>query len=546
MKKRFISLKESVLGQSDNNSIVNVNPVVDPSAALTDPMDTKFVPKNDLELSAALAAAAQSTKLSPEEAFEKVEAALKDDNDEGDMKTEKSLEEAIRQQVRSIIKEVTLSQLPPSLRQDYLDAGAPATGQIPPEVLAKVQARPETTRLGSKQRAEMSAAQKWAQPVSGDVPAVTKVPASGTAAGQQKFEKDPSLLTKLDKMLPEIQVSKKTGEELSKVAEKIASVIEPLHTATLKKIASMLKKVVDDYNKGISPDAKFNLKDMKSDFDLAEQYADFLEYVGGEDSPVSEEDFNLLQPALESLHTAMMDPYQLLWQNEKLSQMKVADQALRGWINNAAREIKDEPSLQSGAGGRSRINLSQDFFFKILKQHLSSLKVDDQTTSEMAEELMKAFKDESPANMTNIMSQKLIQTAFLNLWDKEFVEPFGISDLFVEKETGRHAQMTRGFADLAAASLKKGKGSQVGKSAEYLKELVSNVLEAMRSDSEDEDEFYAIQRGDLSPTQIKLAKELASSMDQNQLTQMIQENPAFEEEIFGPDDIIAVIRNLDV
>jgi hypothetical protein len=551
MKKRFISLKESVLGQSDNNSIVNVNPVVDPSAALTDPMNTKFVPKNDLELSAAFAAAAQSTKLSPEEAFEKVEAALKDDDIEGDMKTKNSLEEEIRQQIRSILKEETWGQLrrtkPQSTWSLYPGiedkVNNPDATQVPVEILQGAYSRSDKARPSKR---EKDAATVAGLKTVGDLPPVTKIPATGAVAGQKKFEKDPSLIHTFNKMLPDIhQISREDAKNFSTVAKKIADVLDPLHSATLKKIAGMLKKIVDDYNGGVAKDAKFNLKDMKTDVDLAEQYANFLEFVGGDDSPVSEEDFDKLQPSLESLHTAMMDPYQLLWQGEKIAPMKVAGDALRGWINKIARVIKDEPALRGDEEGRSRINLSQEFFLKNFKEHLSSLKIDSQTILELCNQLMEAFNDESPANMTNILSQKLIQTAFLNLWEREFIEPFGIADLFVEKETGRHASLTKGFQDLATLSSQQ-KGKSAGKTVDYLKQLISNVLEAMRSDSEDEDEFNAIQRGDLSPSQIKLAKELANSMDQNQLMQIIQENPAFEEEIFGPDDIVAVIQNLDV
>ena len=537
LRKKIAKIRENL------QSPVNVNPVVDPSAALSDPFDTNYIPQNSSELQAAIQAEVESLKLQPADALEKIKKAFKEnDTDMND----KKFEQVIRQQIRSIIKEVTLNQLPPSLRQDYLDAGAPATGQIPPEVLAKVKARPETTKLGSKQRAEMSAAQKWAQPVSGDMPAVTKVPATGAAAGQQKFEKDPSLAAKLNMMLPDLELSKASAKDLSKVAKKIADVLDPLHSATLKKIAGILKKIVDDYNSGVAKDAKFNLKDMKTDGDLAEQYANFLEFVGGDDSPVSEEDFDKLQPSLESLHTAMMDPYQLLWQGEKIAQMKVAGEALRGWMYNAAKEIKDEPALQSGEKGRSRINLSQEFFLKTFKEHMSSLGIDDQTILMMCDEIMEAFKDESPSNMTNVLSQKLIQIAFLNLWDRDFIDAFGIGDLFPEKNTGRRASMTQGFQDLATSSLQQQKGESAEKSTQYLKQLISNILEAMRSDSEDEAEFNTIRRGKLTPSQIRLAKRFASSMKQNEFVQLVQEDPASEEEIADPEDILSIIMSINV
>ena len=158
---------------ADKKMPVNINPVVDPSAALTDPTNLKFVPQTNQELESAIQAQVQASTLSREEAYEKIKKALNGDaGDDEEMSTNK-IEEAIRKQVRSILKEVTLNQLPPSLRQVYLDAGAPTTGQIPQSVMDKVAARPEGPRTSAAERKKAAAA--GLQEPTGEMPQVTKV-----------------------------------------------------------------------------------------------------------------------------------------------------------------------------------------------------------------------------------------------------------------------------------------------------------------------------------------------------------------------------------
>ena len=95
-------------------------------------------------------------------------------------------------------------------------------------------------------------------------------------------------------------------------------------------------------------------------------------------------------------------------------------------------------------------------------------------------------------------------------------------------------------------SLQQQKGESAEKSTQYLKQLISNILEAMRSDSEDEVDFNAIRRGKLTPTQIRLAKRFASSMKENEFAQLVQEDPASEEEIADPEDILSIITSINV
>lgn len=86
----------------DANQPVSVSNVVDPSAALTDPADEDFKPQNEIELLSAIQRLVKSSKLSPEEAYDAVTQAFT--NSEENMK---KVEEAIRAQIKEILREAT-------------------------------------------------------------------------------------------------------------------------------------------------------------------------------------------------------------------------------------------------------------------------------------------------------------------------------------------------------------------------------------------------------------------------------------------------------
>lgn len=85
---------------SDSKSPININAVVDPSAALTDPADENFAPQSQQELEASIKKLVQGTKLSPEEAF----AAVKKSFLKSEEEMSKAHESIIRKQVKSVLQ----------------------------------------------------------------------------------------------------------------------------------------------------------------------------------------------------------------------------------------------------------------------------------------------------------------------------------------------------------------------------------------------------------------------------------------------------------
>lgn len=98
-KKDIVSLKEFV----DDKSAVQVNPVVDPSASLTDPSNIDFKPQSNVELQAALQRMTQASKLSPEEAYKVVGQAFARSEERMN-----KVEESIRKQIRNILESLVV------------------------------------------------------------------------------------------------------------------------------------------------------------------------------------------------------------------------------------------------------------------------------------------------------------------------------------------------------------------------------------------------------------------------------------------------------
>lgn len=141
-------LEDKALGPA----MINVNPVVDPSAPLVDPSNTDFVPTSSAELKAALSALV--TGLS-DESIPKVYDSMKDALEaahEDDMKdTDRKVEEAIRRAVRKLIKEALPVPPPPKFFPPATPSKAPGAD---PETQAKIKS------LLSKSDAEMSPADR--------------------------------------------------------------------------------------------------------------------------------------------------------------------------------------------------------------------------------------------------------------------------------------------------------------------------------------------------------------------------------------------------
>jgi len=158
-------LEDKSLGQ-DLANIVKVNPVVDPSAALTDPSNPDFKPATKPELLASLSAIVSGID---DEKIPDVYDAIKhsmtvdtDESDEDVKMSNKKVEESLRQQVRKIIRESNVkseemrleetvrSQVRKAIKEMFLSETAPTT---------PLQKKPRK-RLPSAAEQE-AAAEKW-------------------------------------------------------------------------------------------------------------------------------------------------------------------------------------------------------------------------------------------------------------------------------------------------------------------------------------------------------------------------------------------------
>jgi hypothetical protein len=158
-------LEDKSLGQELAN-IVKVNPVVDPSAALTDPSNPDFKPATKPELLASLSAIVSGID---DEKIPDVYDAIKhsmtvdiDESDEDVKMSNKKVEESLRQQVRKIIRESNVkseemrleetvrSQVRKAIKEMFLSETAPTT---------PLQKKPRK-RLPSAAEQE-AAAEKW-------------------------------------------------------------------------------------------------------------------------------------------------------------------------------------------------------------------------------------------------------------------------------------------------------------------------------------------------------------------------------------------------
>lgn len=110
-------INELLNSNSFDDDVVNINPTVDPSASLTDPMNPRFVPQNSVEFNVGLNSIIKNV---PIESIPKIYKSLKDvikskedelpiKQDDDDMTNDKEktqFEESVRVAVRKILSEI--------------------------------------------------------------------------------------------------------------------------------------------------------------------------------------------------------------------------------------------------------------------------------------------------------------------------------------------------------------------------------------------------------------------------------------------------------
>lgn len=406
---------------------VNVSPVVDPSAPLTDPMDVDFSPQNDFELKTAIDAQIKASTLPRDEVLKKVKQALHGDEE---MSTQK-VEESIRKQIRKILKEVTLNQLPPALRQMYLDAGAPTSGQIPQSVLDKVSARPEGPRSSAAERKKAALA-AMAEPT-GEMPAVTKVPYGVSASDdpvtpsgsrRQKGLKDlQATMTKMRDELgdePVMSVEPKKGRDfdVDGFLQKFSNMVNPtLMSAVVEYIDMLLESVIDDFNESDMSDQKFEPGAPASDLEeLLMKFKDFSEHIFSLKLDKSKrKEIADVVDQVKAIKAALLNPIDhIIMDGDSFnSKFKIADESIRGWVLNAGKEL------------RGSINIPQDYFLQIARVYFENPLVQqqygltDEQVTDAFTELFAAKAAKPASSLTNETLQSLVLSPFALEYDKQ-------------------------------------------------------------------------------------------------------------------------------
>lgn len=120
-----VLLEDKTLGPA----MVKVNPVVDPSAAVTDPSNSNFMPQDSVELKVAFSSMVDELPQdSVPDIYNKVKSALQSVEDKKGKKqmkdSNKKLEESIRSTVRSLLKQIMLEASPKLTPPSKKDPGA--------------------------------------------------------------------------------------------------------------------------------------------------------------------------------------------------------------------------------------------------------------------------------------------------------------------------------------------------------------------------------------------------------------------------------------
>lgn len=413
------------------DSPVNINPVVDPSAALTDPMNIDFVPQNDQELQAAIQSQLKSSTLSRDEAYEKIKKALKGDVGDKDMKTNK-VEETIRKQIRKVIKEITLNQLPPSLKDIYRAEGAPETGQIPQSVLDKVKSRPEgpRTTAGERKRAALAAMKE----PTGDMSNIENVGFGASAAddpttpmGIRKRKNLKDLQATFSKMRDElgdepsdVEVEPKKGRDfdVDGFLQKFSNKVNPaLMSAVVEHIDMLLESVIDEFNESNVSVEGFESGAPASDLEeLLMKFKDFSEHVfslrldKSKRSKIAD-----IVDQIRVIKSAILNPidHVIMDGDSFNSKFKIQDESIRGWVLNAGKEL------------RGSINIPQDYFLQIARVYFENPLVQqeygitDEQVSDAFSELFAAKAAKPASSLTNETLQSLVLSPFALEYDKQ-------------------------------------------------------------------------------------------------------------------------------
>lgn len=153
-------------------AMVKVNPVVDPSAALTDPSNVDFKPATKPELKAALSAmVSDMPDDSIPNAYDSIKHALDVKGDEGkEQMNNLKAEQIIRLTIRKMLREGILSEANPLPRPKFMPPSSPL--EVPKD------AEFDTKGMSAAEKKAMLAAKKWASTAEMD------------KAAQEKFFKD--------------------------------------------------------------------------------------------------------------------------------------------------------------------------------------------------------------------------------------------------------------------------------------------------------------------------------------------------------------------
>lgn len=496
-------LRESLFGYSEPGA-VNVNPVVDPSAALTDPTNVNFSPQSSAELTAAIQNLVNSSKKRPEEIFDLVKDTLdsNDSEEQGNMnKKQTKLESAIRNSIKKLINEIGPSDVP----QESL---------------------PPVRRFGYGVSAK-------------DDPS--------TQAGQRSEKSRKDLKTKLEKMNVDEIFTEKDVKNFSRITEKVAKTTDQLIIAVLKKIIDDFKKLVNDYNKTLDKDDKFNLKEMNS---LSKFFSQYIMFMSHARRTSSSADWNLVQPELQKIHTKLVDPSYVIYSGEKISNLKVADEIsnvekpLRLWLIETGRKIKEFEELRDESGTTKKSNINLAMFYRPLEPYFTkTLGFSAEDTKELINALVESMADESPANMTNILSQKLVLTAFFTRWEtdvneREIVDGVMLKDLFAEKETSRVSTFVKGATQYARDKASSRFKTQANLPTEQLFDMmVTRAVYALENELNPESARTFLRQG-LPEDSIE---RIASEWFGDSFNHIVENNESYKGADFTMDEILDLI-----
>jgi hypothetical protein len=237
-------------------AMIKVNPVVDQSAALTDPGNPDFKPTNKPELKAALSAIVADV---PDEKIPNVYDSLKnaidvaeDEGEEEIKMSNKKVEETIRLQIRKMISEIFVSEASPVLpRPKFMPPSSPL-GPVDPDIV-------DTKGMSAAEKKAALGAAKWAKTSDADAAAraeflktkgVTAVdPGASAKPGAQKpSEKElAALRTNLEKSLLGAEDEKAVGGKKNLMGdEKLKQLATEFGYKNPNGVAQFINKILQD------------------------------------------------------------------------------------------------------------------------------------------------------------------------------------------------------------------------------------------------------------------------------------------------------------